>query len=102
MAPKIVVSPRGHLLVDDKLCITVRGLEPKSPITFHALLEEDKKKFESYCWFTADSDGKVDLSAQESIRGTYTGKFNKVFLKLSSESEICQTAQLSLVNHNSY
>lgn len=92
MAPTIVVSPRGHLLVDDKLCITIRGLEPKSPITLHALLEEDMKKFESYCWFTSDSDGKVDLSAQESTGGTYTGKYDKVFVTLSSESEICQTA----------
>ena len=74
MAPQLTVLPTRHLLVDDSLKITLTGLTRQQAVTVHSLLDEEGKKFESYSWFKADEDGKVDLSTHQSLEGTYTGE----------------------------
>lgn len=75
MVPKVTVTPRGQgrLLVDDKLQVTVTGLEQKQPVTLHSILVEEGKKFESVSLFEADGEGKVDLMKHRSLGGTYEG-----------------------------
>ncbi|XP_052770009.1 acyl-coenzyme A amino acid N-acyltransferase 1-like isoform X2 [Mya arenaria] len=73
MAPVFTVSPKGHLLVDDKLHIKLTGLPKEKKVTVYGFLEEEGKKFESNAWFETKSDGTVDLQIDPSTGGTYTG-----------------------------
>ena len=70
---ELCVSPKGFLLVDDELCIVLRGLTAGQFVTVHAVLSEAKKVYESCCTFQADENGVVNLASQSSRSGTYTG-----------------------------
>src|SRR5215471_18705522 len=72
-AQTIEVSP-NPALVDEKLDIRIRGLEPGKTVVVRAFLEDkDGHKWESYAGFAADSGGVVDLSRQPPLNGTYEG-----------------------------
>jgi dienelactone hydrolase len=72
-AQTIEVSP-NPALVDEKLDIRIRGLEPGKTVVVRAFLEDkDGRKWESYAGFAADSGGVVDLSRQPPLNGTYEG-----------------------------
>ncbi|XP_052269224.1 acyl-coenzyme A amino acid N-acyltransferase 1-like isoform X2 [Dreissena polymorpha] len=73
MTPLLTVNPKRHLLVDDKLSISISGLKGREKITVHAHMEEDDKKFESFGWFEVGYDGQVDLTKSASCGGTYEG-----------------------------
>jgi len=74
-AQTIEVTP-NQALVDAKLNIRIRGLEPGKTVVVRAFLEDkDSRKWESYAGFAADSGGVVDLSRQAPLNGTYEGIF---------------------------
>ncbi|KNY29290.1 acyl-CoA thioesterase/bile acid-CoA:amino acid N-acyltransferase family protein [Pseudobacteroides cellulosolvens] len=61
-------------LCNDKIIINISGLPPLGKVKISASLclpWAKKTKFESYAWFTADSEGNVDLSKQKPDSGTY-------------------------------
>ena len=72
-AQTIEVTP-NPALVDEKLNVRIRGLEPGKTVVVRAFLEDkDGRKWESYAGFAADSGGVVDLSRQPPLNGTYEG-----------------------------
>jgi hypothetical protein len=72
-AQTIEVTP-NPALVDEKLDIRIRGLEPGKTVVVRAFLEDkDGRKWQSYAGFAADPDGKVDLSRRSPVNGTYQG-----------------------------
>lgn len=61
-------------LVDEKIDITVTELEPRAKLKIIASMHFPwavSEKYESFAWFTADSNGHVDLSKQKPDSGTY-------------------------------
>ncbi|XP_064095107.1 acyl-coenzyme A thioesterase 5-like isoform X2 [Macrobrachium nipponense] len=52
------------------------GLKPNSPVTLRAdLIDEHGKHFCSHAHYISDSSGRVDVTLQESVGGSYTGIF---------------------------
>ena len=68
--PLVVLDPPSSL-VDDPLAVTVTGLTPGHHVTLTATLEDDGKRFYSWAWYTADSQGDVDVTVMPSTVGTY-------------------------------
>ena len=62
-------------LVDEKVNITLRGLEPGSKVTLRSQLDEMKMKFESHAHYQADEKGELSLVNSNSTGGSFTGKF---------------------------
>ena len=60
-------------LVDDKLNINVSGLECNQAVTVCAVLQEDDKLFVASGQYIADDKGKVDLTTDWCLGGSYTG-----------------------------
>ena len=62
-------------LVDDRLVITIEGLSPKQEITVHVRTKSDRGiRFASYGCFRANDEGKLNISRDKCLQGTYTGK----------------------------
>jgi dienelactone hydrolase len=61
-------------LCDEKISFTISDLVPFSKVKINAsmcLPWANTVKYESFAWFTADSDGNVNLSKQKPDTGTY-------------------------------
>lgn len=61
-------------LVDEKLSISVTGVTPGDKVTLTAAMclpWETSEKYEGYAVFIADENGRVDLSVQKPVDGTY-------------------------------
>ena len=71
-APDIVVTPRTSL-IDEKVHIHLRGLQPNQIVRLVANVKENNVKFESSAVFMADQTGAIDLEKDASLAGTYTG-----------------------------
>ena len=61
-------------LVDEKVNLTIRGLEPGSKVTLRSQLHEMKMKFESHAHYQADEKGELSLTHSASTGGSFTGK----------------------------
>jgi len=64
---KLRIQPLAALC-DEKTSISISGLFPFSKVKVSASMSLPWAKnipFESFAWFTADSDGAVDLSKQK-------------------------------------
>ena len=77
-SPSITVTP-SSALVDQKVDIVVKGLNPGRMVTVVATVQENNAKFESRAVFKANESGMVLNRSTPSTAGTYTGTFN--FLK---------------------
>lgn len=80
MSPQIKVEPTGHLLIDESLEIKIDNLAQNQKVTVYAYMSEEGKKFESCGCFKADTDGRLNLSRQASLSGTYKGKLEMLQL----------------------
>jgi dienelactone hydrolase len=60
-------------VIDERLTIRVRGLEPGRPVTVSASVAMRDRCLWSYASFVARPDGTVDLSTDAPVAGTYTG-----------------------------
>ena len=70
---RIIVKPNVSL-IDEKVELDVVGLEPKQQLTLQAKMKGDKdEEFESFAHYTADEQGRVVVSSQPSLGGSYTG-----------------------------
>lgn len=61
-------------LIDEKLTIAVTGVAPGDKVTLTTAMclpWEASEKYEGYATFTADENGKVDLSIQKPVDGSY-------------------------------
>lgn len=70
---KLHVEPRVALC-DEKIDINISELPPFGKVKIRASMcfpWAENTKFESFAWFTADSQGKVALSKQKPDSGTY-------------------------------
>ena len=75
-AVSLSVEPK-LALIDDKLRITISGLNPHQDITVHVrTVNDDGCAYTSYGCFKASEEGKVDISRDECIQGTYKGKLH--------------------------
>lgn len=72
MAATITVDNEDPL-VDDRIKITVTGLQKYQHVTIKAEVVEKRQVFAGSGCFVADDNGAVDLSQQSSLSGTYTG-----------------------------
>lgn len=72
-SPTISLSHQDAL-VDEKLRISMLGLDKQTPVTLHAHVCESKMNFGSYACYITDDTGSVDLTRHESVNGTYTGE----------------------------
>ena len=61
-------------LVDEKVNINLRGLEPGSKVTLRSQLNEMRMKFESHAHYQADEKGELSLAHSASTGGSFTGK----------------------------
>ena len=74
MASSIVRVEPASSLIDDKVRIFVSKLEPKQTVTLEAKIVGDKGEvFVSHAHYIADKDGKVDVSRDSSLGGSYSG-----------------------------
>ena len=69
--PDLLVRPEAPL-VDERLRIELRGLDPGSRVALHAEIEAD----DGVCWsssahFEVDAGGVVNLDAQAPLSGSY-------------------------------
>ncbi|XP_072020507.1 acyl-coenzyme A thioesterase 1-like [Amphiura filiformis] len=60
-------------LIDEKVKVTVRGVEPGSNVTLRSELEERKIKFEAHAHYQADDKGEISLTEKSSLGGSYIG-----------------------------
>lgn len=70
---KVQIKPT-IALVDEKVEITITELPPGEKVKLTAFMHFPWavcEKYESFAWFTADSNGNVDLSKQKPRSGTY-------------------------------
>jgi hypothetical protein len=71
--PRIGVQP-SHLLIDERWQVQILGLEPYQWVTLRAQMPDDQHRvWESDAVFAVDADGKVDLTTQAPLSGTYEG-----------------------------
>ena len=71
--PKAFVKPATSL-IDEKVNVEVIGISPKQRVTLKARLTGDKgERYESFAHYNADDQGKVCVSSQPSVGGSYTG-----------------------------
>src|SRR6059036_81317 len=71
--PRIIVD-QPSALYDTAVAIVVEGLVPKNPVTLTATFHiPGSVPWQSYATFAADSDGRVDLTRQAPVAGTYRG-----------------------------
>jgi dienelactone hydrolase len=69
--PQFVITPESGL-VDEKLDILVSGLQPEKRVTLQAKLDTvSGQSLSSYATFQAGADGRIDLSKQAPIAGSY-------------------------------
>ena len=67
------VNPPASL-IDEKNHIQVRGLVPRENVTLRAKVTGDSgERFASFAHYIADEQGKVCVSSQPSVGGSYTG-----------------------------
>ena len=61
-------------MVDSEVCITIGGLNPYQKVTLHSFTIPNKKKsFEAVAHYIADKNGKIDVTTQPSLGGSYQG-----------------------------
>ena len=61
-------------LLDQRVHLAVRGLEPRAPVTIRASMDDERgRTWTSWARYHADAGGVVDIAAQASERGTYRG-----------------------------
>ena len=78
---RIIVKPNVSLM-GEKVELDVVGLEPKQQLTLQAKIKGDNdEEFESFAHYTADEQGRVVVSSQPSLGGSYTG-INVLFVAL--------------------
>ncbi|XP_023147545.2 peroxisomal succinyl-coenzyme A thioesterase-like isoform X1 [Amphiprion ocellaris] len=68
-----VLPTRG--LVDEKFKVLVENLPPGRPVTVRSLHHSDNDHYwEAFGFYTSDHRGTVNVSKDQSVGGTYTGK----------------------------
>uniref|UniRef100_A0A3P8TS62 Acyl-CoA thioesterase 17 n=1 Tax=Amphiprion percula TaxID=161767 RepID=A0A3P8TS62_AMPPE len=68
-----VLPTRG--LVDEKFKVLVENLPPGRPVTVRSLHHSDNGHYwEAFGFYTSDHRGTVNVSKDQSVGGTYTGK----------------------------
>ncbi|XP_033733484.1 uncharacterized protein LOC117322657 [Pecten maximus] len=74
MAGNIVLSvfPR-EVLVDERFTVSVTGLGLHQRVTIRSVVEEGGMVFSACGCYVSDSNGRIDVSLQSSVSGTYTG-----------------------------
>ena len=61
-------------LIDETIRVSVKNLLKRQPLTLRARLVGDKgERFESFAHYVADEQGRVCVSSQPSVGGSYTG-----------------------------
>ena len=73
---------------DEKVNITLRGLEPGSKVTPRSQLDEMKMKFESHANYQADKNGELSLAHSQLKRGSFTGKGHRRIARSKLESTL--------------
>ena len=69
--PSLGISPQ-HALVDEKMTITVHGLEPGAMFTLRASLSDlQGNRWASHSRFRANAEGTLDLAAATPLEGRY-------------------------------
>ena len=68
----IYVSP-SPAMVDEKLTITVRGLDVGMKVTIKSFLVEGRFEFEAHAHYIANRRGEIHIAEQPSLGGSYTG-----------------------------
>ncbi|XP_038074261.1 acyl-coenzyme A amino acid N-acyltransferase 2-like isoform X2 [Patiria miniata] len=68
----IAVFPPSSF-IDDTVSVVVSGLAPNTRVSLRSSVQDRDKVFQAVGHFEADGDGKVDLNAQQSLGGSYTG-----------------------------
>ncbi|XP_029901864.1 peroxisomal succinyl-coenzyme A thioesterase-like isoform X3 [Myripristis murdjan] len=67
-----VLPTRG--LVDEKFKVALENLPPRFPVTLHSLHQsEDKDYWEAFGYYVSDDRGRVTVSEDASLGGTYKG-----------------------------
>lgn len=70
---QIEITP-NPAMADEEVSIRVYGLPPLAPALIFARTQDDAGlDWESHAMFTADAVGRIDVTAQASIGGTYGG-----------------------------
>ena len=67
-------------LVDEKVNVTLSGLESGSKVTLRSQLNEMRMKFESHAHYQADEKGELSLAHSASTSGRFTGKLSPLSL----------------------
>ena len=75
-SPNLVITPKTSL-IDQKVHIRLKGLEPNQMIRLVAKVRENNINFQSNCLLRASDGGEIDLNNDASLGGTYTGKFGR-------------------------
>lgn len=72
-APKLTIEPQ-EVLLHEPVSVEIQGLTSKSKVKFIATMEDEKgRKWKSHATFLADDQGKINLSKQSPVEGTYRG-----------------------------
>ncbi|SEW22869.1 acyl-CoA thioester hydrolase/BAAT C-terminal domain-containing protein [Halobacterium jilantaiense] len=71
-APILTVTP-DPACVTDRLAVTVCGLHPDQRVTLEAAFADLGTEWASEATFTADGDGRVDLTEHAPVAGDYDG-----------------------------
>ena len=63
-------------LMDDKVKVTLNGLEPGSNVTVRSQLTESvlKMRFEAHAHYQANDQGEISLNENSSLGGSFTGR----------------------------
>lgn len=69
--PRIAVVPK-RALIDERVQIRLSGFEPHHAVTIRAQMQDDiTRLWKSHAAFRADDQGRVDLTTQQPLTGTY-------------------------------
>lgn len=72
-SPQFLIFPKEPLL-EDVISIQVTGFNPHDKVTIQAtLIDEIHRKWQSHAAFLADNSGKIDLTSQAPLEGSYAG-----------------------------
>ncbi len=70
----IIIAPDDAVLVDERVSVTIKHLQPLQRCTIRAELRSEKNEiFESFGQFIANSSGEVNPEKDSSFGGTYVG-----------------------------
>lgn len=72
--PAVIALTPNPALIDRRVRVTARGLDPDAAVTIRASMHDELgRSWSSWARYRADARGEVDVAAQPALDGTYRG-----------------------------